>query len=77
MSAGRAGNAFWVCLSASGVRLGGVLGEFGVSRVGLGGFLASLGSFLGDFWEHFSKIFCHLEQYAKIAKNLGKTMVFH
>ena len=29
MRAGRAGNAFWMCLSASGVRLGGVLGGLG------------------------------------------------
>ena len=29
MRAGHAGNAFWVCLGASGVRLGGVLGCLG------------------------------------------------
>ena len=78
MRPGRAWNTSWVRLRASGVRLGGVLGpSWGVLGVGLGGFLASLGSFLGDFWEHFLKIFCHLEQYAKIAKNLRKPIVFH
>ena len=51
-------------------------GHLGVSGVALGGFLAGLGSFLGDFWEHFLKIFCHLEQYAKIAKNIENLRFF-
>ena len=51
--------------------------HFGTSWEDLGGVLGSLGSFLGPFWEHFWRIFCHLEQYAKIAKNLGKPKVFH
>ena len=63
------------------VRLGCILeaswGHLGASWAGLGGFLASLGSFLGDLWEHFLRILCHLEQYAKVAKNIGKPMVFH
>ena len=57
MRAGRAGDAFWVCLSASGVRLGGVLGPswgvlggswrvFGESRKFPG---RLLGAFLEDF----------------------------
>ena len=41
------------------------------------GYRDSLGSFLGAFWEHFWKIFRGLEQNVKIAKNLGKPMVFH
>ena len=52
-------------------------GHLGVSGAALGGFSAGLGSLLGDFWEHFLKIFFHLEQHAKIAKNIGKLMVFH
>ena len=55
-------------------RLGGVLGP---SWEDLGGGLGSLGGILGPFWEHFWKIFSHFEQYAKIAKNLGKPIVFH
>ena len=60
---------------------GGVLevswGHLGTSWEGLGGVLGSLGGFVGAFYKLFSRIFCHLEQYAKIAKNLGKPMVFH
>ena len=52
-------------------------GHFGTSWEDLGGVLGSLGGFLGPFWEHFWRIFCHLDQYAKIAKNLRKPMVFH
>ena len=37
----------------------------------------SLGGFLGAFWEHVWKIFCHLEHNAKIAKYLGRPIVFH
>ena len=62
-------------------RLGDVLetswSNFWVSWEDLGRDLGSLGSFLGSHWKHFWQIFCQLEQYAKIAKNLGKLMVFH
>ena len=51
--------------------------NFWVSWEDLGRDLGSLGSFLGSHWKHFWQIFCQLEQYAKIAKNLGKPMVFH
>ena len=64
-----------------GGRLGGVLrrlgGVLGPSWEDLGEVRRSLGSFPVPFWEHVWKIFCHFEQYAKIAKNLGKPMVFH
>ena len=42
----------------------------------LGGAVAGLGRFPAAFWVLFCNIFCHLEQYGKIAKNLGKPMVF-
>ena len=78
----------WCVLGVSGMRLGCVLerlesvlevswGHLGASWEDLGGVLASLGGFLGAFWEYFRKFLCHLEQYGKIAKNLGKPMVFH
>ena len=38
--------------------------------------MGGLGGVLGTFWEDFQRILCHLEQYVKIAKNLGKPMVF-
>ena len=37
----------------------------------------ALGSLLEASWELSGSILGHVEQYAKIAKNLGKTMVFH
>ena len=78
----------WCVLGVSGMRLGCVLerlesvlevswGHLGASWEDLGGVLASLGGFLGAFWEYFRKFLCHLEQYAKVAKNLEKPMVFH
>ena len=53
MRAGRAGNALWVRLSASGVRLGGVLGP---SWDVLGGSWKGFGESCklpGSFWKHF------------------------
>ena len=64
-------------LRASEVRLGGVLGLFWASWADLGQDLGSLGGFQGAFWKHFLIIYWNLYQYAQIAKNLGKTMVFH
>ena len=74
---GRVWNASWLRLRASGERLGGVLGPSWSVFGGSWRVLASLGGFLGAFWEYFRKFLCHLEQYGKIAKNLGKSMVFH
>ena len=51
-------------------RLGAILERLGRIWEGFGGVLEA-------FWEHFWKIFYHLEQKMKIAKNLGKSMVFH
>ena len=70
-------NAFWVRLRASEVRLGGVLVPFWASWADLGKDLGSLGGFPGAFWKHFWIIYWNLQQYAQIAKNLEKTMVFH
>ena len=39
--------------------------------------LGNLGGFQGTFSEYFWKMFCHLEQNVKIAKNLRKPMVFN
>ena len=39
--------------------------------------LGNLGGFQGTFSEYFWKMFYHLEQNVKIAKNLRKPMVFH
>ena len=52
-------------------------GHLGASWEDLGGLFESLGGFPGAFWEYFWKICCHFEQYAKIAKNIEKPMVFH
>ena len=73
----RAGNAFWMRLRVAEVRLGGVLGHLGASWEDPGGVLASLGNFLGAFWEFFFEFLCHPEQYAEIAQNLEKTLGFH
>ena len=78
----------WCISGVSGARLGYVLkrqgcvlegswSHLGASWQGLGGILGSLGGFLGAFWEHFRRIFCHLDEYVKIAKNVGKPIVFH
>ena len=77
---GRAGNASWVRLRASGLRRRAVVevswNHLGVSWEDPEGVLA-FGSFLEGFWEYFGKFLCHLEQYAKIAKKLEKPLVFH
>ena len=51
-------------------------GHLGASWEDLGGVLASLGSFLGAFWEYFWKFLCHLEQHAKIATKQNKMVIF-
>ena len=74
---GRVLGVLWVRLGASEGVWEVSWSHLGASCADLGAVLGSLGSFLGPFWEHVRKIFCHFEQYAKIAKNLGKPMVFH
>ena len=76
----RALGAFWSAGGRLGRSRGHVeasWGHFGVSWEDLGGVWGSLGGFLGSLWIHFWKIFGHLEQNVKIAKNLRKPMVFH
>ena len=67
---GRVWNASWLRLKASGEHLGGVLGR-------LEAFLEGFWRVLEASWELCGSIFCHFGQHAKIAKNLGKTMIFH
>ena len=78
---GRGWHAFWCVCAVSWRRLGGVLkaswGHLGTSWADLGRVLARLRDCLGAFSHYFSRFFCHLERYAKIAKNLEKSMVFH
>ena len=60
-------------LEASWRRLAAILGR-------LGGLSGGFWGLLEAFWEAFSsilEIFCNFKQYAKITKNLGKSMVFH
>ena len=61
--------ASWTNFGASWSHLKGSWEDFG--RV-----WGSFGGFLEAFWEHFLKIFCHLEQNVKMAKNMGKPMFF-
>ena len=70
-------NAFWVLLRASEVRLGGVLGPSWASLADLGEDLGSPGGPPPSSSKDFCIFVCHIEQYVKIAKNIGKTMVFH
>ena len=63
-------------LERQGCVLEGSWGHLGASWGDFGGVWASLGSFLGAFWEYFWKFLSHLEQYAKIAKNLTPTCGF-
>ena len=70
-------DVLWVRLGASEGILEASWGHLGASWEDLGGVWVSLGSFLVPFWEYFWKIICHLKQNVKIAKNLGKPMVFH
>ena len=67
----------WAHLGASGRVLEPSWGHLGAYRERLRRVMGSLGGVLGTFWEDFQRIFCHLEQHVKIAKNLGKPMVFH
>ena len=64
-------------LEASWANFEGSWNYFGASWVDFRRGWRSLGSFLGPFWEYFWKIICHLKENVKIAKNLGKPMVFH
>ena len=70
-------NAFCVRLKASEVCLGGVLGPSWASLADLGEDLGSLGGFPGAFRKHYWMICCNFKHHVKIAKKLGKTMVFH
>ena len=78
----------WYIPGVPGMRLGCILERLrcvleGVLRLSWGilgrswRVLAWLGVFLGAFWVYFWKIFCHLEHYVEIAKNIEKPMVFH
>ena len=69
-------NAFWVRLKASEVCLEGVLGPSWASLADLGEDLGSLGGPPGTFLKDFWIICCNLEQYVKIAKNIGKRRFF-
>ena len=66
---------------ASWRRLGAILKRLGAILGRLGRILEGFWVVLEAFWDHFGSIFGefsnHLDQYAKIAKNLGKPMVFH
>ena len=70
-------NAFWVLLRASEVCLGGVLGPFWASWADLGEDLGSLGGPPRSSSKDFCIFICDIEQYVKIAKNIGKAMVLH
>ena len=74
---GRVWGVFWVRLGVPEDVLEASWGHFGTSYEDFGRVWGSLGGFLGACWEHFWKIFCHLEQNVQIAKNLGKTMAGH
>ncbi len=74
----------WCVLGVSGMRLGCVLERLESILEVSWGHLGHLETFLeGSWrvleasWELSGGILCHLEQYAKIAKNLGKPLVFH
>ena len=68
---------FWSHLGVSWGHFETSWGHFGSSWEDLGGVSGGHGGFLTPVWDHFLKIFCHLEQNVKIAKNLRKPMVFH
>ena len=65
-------NTYWVRRRAFWSRLEAILG-------GLGRFLEGFWRVLGTFWDDlgstFSRIYCHLKQNVKIAKNLSKPLV--
>ena len=83
--------AFWASWRGLGGILGGtwsilegfwsLVGVFwahhGASWESLGSVLGGLGGFQRPCWKHFWRISVHLKQFMKIAKNLGKPMVFH
>ena len=74
---GRVLGVHWERLGASEAILEASWGHLGVSWVDFGRVGGRLGSFLGVFWAYFWKIFCNFKEYAKIAKTIEKTMVFH
>ena len=51
-------------------------GHLGASWESLGRVLGGLGGFQRPCWKHSWRISVHLKQFMKIAKNLGKPMVF-
>ena len=83
--------AFWASWRGLGGILGGTwnilegfwslfdtfFANHGASWESLGKVLGGLGAFQGRFWKHSWRISVHLKQFMKIAKNLGKPMVFH
>ena len=73
---GRILGVHWVRLGASERVLEASWSHLGVSWGDFGRVLGALGGFLGGFFEYLWKIFCNFKQYAKIAKNLGKSIVF-
>ena len=58
-------------------RLGAILGRVGAILKCFGRIWEGFGGVLEAFWDHFWKLFCHLEQKMEIVKNLEKPMVFH
>ena len=62
---GRALGASW----SARRRLGAILGRVGAILECFGRIWEGFGGVLEAFWEHFWKIFCHLEQQVKIAKS--------
>ena len=76
-SLGRVWGVVWARLGASESDKEASWGYLGASWEDLGVVLGNLGGFLRPFQEHFCKICCNIELYAKISKNLGKPMVFH
>ena len=61
---------FWKFLDA-------FCGNLSASWELVGGFLEGLEGFQRTFWKHFWMMFAFLEQYVKIARNLGNPSVFH
>ena len=74
---GRICSVLWLCLGAPESVLEVSWGHLGASWEDLGRVLGSLGGSLAAFWMLFPRILCFLEQNLKIAKNLGKPVVFH
>ena len=67
----------WSILEGFWNLLGTFWAHHGASWESLGSVLGGLGGFQRRFWKHSWRISVHLKQFMKIAKNLGKPMVFH